>query len=357
MESKSAKQSVSESESIDRENRAAMGNVASTQRTAAPPWQPNEQSEQYYYTYSSSLMPFMGEWKPTSSMLSTDSQRATTTLSTISILSWNIDFMIPNTSERMQAALDHVEDIITNISKPTVIMFQEMLVVDLKLIQDSSWIRQRFNITDINTANWTGGYYGTCTLIDKRLPINRVFRIHYGDTKMERDGLFVDLTFDNQLVRVCNTHLESLAIDPPLRPKQLAVAAKAMHSPVVAASILGGDLNAIQDFDKSLHTENNLKDAYLETGGLEGAEEGMTWGQQARKSQRKQYGLSRMDKILYCGKARCTNFEIFGRGVHIDEERFFLGPGFDKPWVTDHLGVRADFEILPGAAEADASKL
>lgn len=51
-----------------------------------------------------------------------------------------------------------------------------------------------------------------------------------------------------------------------------------------------GIFNAIQDFDRTLHEGNGLKDVYLEAGGIEGAEmegggvegeKGWTWGMQS----------------------------------------------------------------------------
>ena len=49
-------------------------------------------------------------------------------------------------------------------------------------------------------------------------------------------------------------------------------------------SVLAGDLNAIEPFDRTLHLDNGLKDAYLELGGKEDSEDGYTWGQQAPKA-------------------------------------------------------------------------
>ncbi|RMY90511.1 hypothetical protein D0862_09946 [Hortaea werneckii] len=148
-----------------------------------------------------------------------------------------------------------------------------------------------------------------------------------------------------KLIRLCNTHLESLALDPPLRPLQVQLCAQYMHEGTVDGAMLAGDLNAIQDFDRRLHSDNDLKDAYLELGGIEDdAEAGHTWGQQAATAQRQQFGTSRMDKIFYCGDVMCTAFERFGAGIemqHEGEREEILSLGFDRPWITDHLGVRS----------------
>lgn len=187
------------------------------------------------------------------------------------------------------------------------------------------------------------------------MTIAKIFRVHYDHTKMERDGLFIDLTVNDKTVRICCTHLESLVAHPPLRPKQLAAAAQFMHE--ADASVLGGDLNAIQPFDKTLHTQNSLKDAYLDTGGEEDAETGMTWGQMAPTKERNKFGLSRMDKLMFCGAIEVEHFETLGMDVIVDDpsvaKQLIEEDGLDKPWVTDHLGVRGDFRVV----EAQVSNL
>lgn len=167
---------------------------------------------------------------------------------------------------------------------------------------------------------------------------------------MERDGLFVDIDVGTEKpIRLCNTHLESLALEPPYRPLQLELCSRYLHDSCVSAGILAGDLNAIQDFDKHLHSDNNLKDAYLELGGREDdAEAGHTWGQQAATTQRERFGTSRMDKVFYHGGVQCVSFERFGMDVLVEDEeerQQIVQLGFDKPWITDHLGIKAVFAV------------
>lgn len=59
------------------------------------------------------------------------------------------------------------------------------------------------------------------------------------------------------------------------------------------------DFNAIQDFDRTLHADHGLRDAYLELRGREDCDEAYTWGQQARTVSRDMYGCSRMDKVFF----------------------------------------------------------
>jgi tyrosyl-DNA phosphodiesterase 2 len=176
---------------------------------------------------------------------------------------------------------------------------------------------------------------------------------------MQRDALFVDIPLScpsnpqekkkTPLLRLCTTHLESRRASPPKRPAQLVAAAA--HLRQAHVGILGGDLNAIEEFDRSLHAENGLRDAYLEMGGVEGAEGGMTWGQMAGRAERARFGLTRMDKLLFCGEGvKVVGFGRFGMDVVVEEEgaakRLLEGPGgLERAWVTDHLGVRAEFLV------------
>jgi len=165
---------------------------------------------------------------------------------------------------------------------------------------------------------------------------------------MERDGLFVDLRLRGKTIRLCNTHLESLALEPAYRPHQIKLCAEYMRAHGVDGAVAAGDFNAIQDFDRSLHTQNGLKDAYLESGGIEDDPAGHTWGQQAATRLRDQFGTSRMDKVYFCGSLKLLSFEKFGAGVCVeaaDERGSIVTLGFDEPWVTDHLGVKAVFKV------------
>lgn len=260
----------------------------------------------------------------------------------------------------MKAALHYLSTLTSSPSIPSslpiVLFLQEMLITDLEQIKAADWIRERFYVTDIGHEYWQSNFYGTTTLVDKRLRIEDVYRVHYEATKFDRDGLFVDVKVKTEkgedvgkVLRVCNTHLESLVANPPLRPAQMTVAAKELHGNEEGwphAGVLAGDCNAIQPFDRTLHTENGLKDAYLELGGKEDEKEGYTWGQQVDEKMRNKFGCSRMDKVMYCGGVRVEGLERIGAGVKVfDEDWKKMQGGHCLEWVTDHLGLMVDLVI------------
>jgi tyrosyl-DNA phosphodiesterase 2 len=319
--------------------------VESKHRSSVP-WTVDEPWSQSYHIYSTLNQKWQA-FEPGNNTTSEDSQ-----IHKLALYSWNIDFMLPFEDSRMQAAVRHLEKLVKDLDKDTgtIIYLQECVDSDLKLLASDTWVRKNFILTDLDMSNWQSGHYGTVTLVDKRLPITSCFRVHYSQTRMERDAFFVDIQLQHKTARFCNTHLESLALEPPYRPPQMQMVAKYMHDDAVHGAVVAGDFNAIQDFDRKLHSDNKLKDAYLELGGDEGdAASGHTWGQQAATIQRERFGTSRMDKVFFCGGLHCSRFERFGSGVELEddvERNRIVDLGFEKPWVTDHLGVMAVFEVV-----------
>ena len=249
--------------------------VESKKRTSWP-WQFDEPWKQPHYLYAD------GKWQA----VEPEHDRADATTGnppkTLALYSWNIDFMLPHPDSRMKAGLRHLETLVDALPKDTasVIYLQECLASDIKFVTSDAWVQNNFAVTDLSIDNWQSGHYGTITLVDRRLSIKSCFRVHYSQTRMERDGLFVDIVLNNnKAVRLCNSHLESLALEPPHRPSQVKMVAKYMHDDTVYGAAVAGDFNAIQDFAKTLHSENDLKDAYLKLGGSEDDAVGChTWG-------------------------------------------------------------------------------
>ncbi|GAW19692.1 hypothetical protein ANO14919_091810 [Xylariales sp. No.14919] len=282
----------------------------------------------------------------------------------LALFSWNIDFMLPHARSRMEAGLAELEARVAALPPRTaaVVFLQECVPDDLETVGRAAWVRRGFLRTDVDARHWATRAYGTTTLVDRRLSVKGVFRVHYALTRFDRDALFVDVVVSagggesedgkgkEKVIRFCNTHLESLAQEPPYRPPQLALAAKFMHDEAVHGALLAGDLNAIQPFDRTLHEANGLRDAYLELGGREDSDEGYTWGQQAPPQLRAQFGCSRMDKVLYCGGVAVESFARFGADVQVVDEgeraRVLRWGGFEKPWITDHLGVFAEVVVV-----------
>ena len=290
------------------------------------------------------------------------------------LITWNIDMKAPYGTLRMRRALSHLHrDLLASLppAEPVVIFFQEMTAADIALICGTQWVRERFFVTDVDVRRWSGRSYGTVTLVDRRMVISGeregnggwgVFRVPFV-SRCGRDGLFVDIVLSSlfmqnsiapplspppsssmsqqtltKFFRLCNTHLESLSANPPVRPRQMESVAKYLHDSSLNGSLLAGDLNAIEPFDATFPSTYNLSDAYLVLGGEEGADKGFTWGYQSLARLRKKYGCNRMDKVLYCGEVKVRGLERVGVGVKLGDEL----------WVTDHYGLHARVEVIGG---------
>ncbi|MCJ1266798.1 hypothetical protein MMC22_006683 [Lobaria immixta] len=288
-----------------------------------------------------------GSWRPFNEQLSSPS------VSAIRLITWNIDAQAQGGPLRMVGALRYLEGLINTFPRelPLIIFFQEMVHNDLKLLQAAPWVRARFALTDTDTIHWKTPYYGTTTLVDRRLPLARVFRAFYKDTQMDRDGLYVDIVTkpaapNKRILRFCNTHLESLDATPPMRPAQFAEASQHLHSPFVHGGILAGDLNAMEPFDRTLHSTYGFKDAYLEGGGKEDSHEGYTWGYQSYAELQERFGCKRLDKVLFCGRVKMKGLQRIGIGVKVDEAKRTKMRSFGAlEFVTDHYGLMADVTV------------
>lgn len=323
--------------------RQAMKDSA-TLRKSSVPWKDDEPCAQSYYTFDSATSAWVARTP-------SDEIAANGGIAGIALYSWNIDFMLPFPEARMKPALAYLGNLVGSNTTNTapIIFLQECTPSDLATIAAAPWIRERFHLTDLDTSSWATSHYGTITLIDSRLPITAAFRVHYSKTRMDRDALFVDVSVQGKTVRLCNTHLESMVFDPPFRPRQMQIVAQYLREDKVHAGLAAGDFNAIQPFDRTLHTDNGLKDAFLELGGKEDTDEGYTWGQQAATMLREKFGCSRMDKVYFRGGAEVVRFERFGQDVLTEGEEEtsqIVALGFEKAWVTDHLGVKAEVKIL-----------
>ncbi|QUC19182.1 uncharacterized protein UV8b_03423 [Ustilaginoidea virens] len=325
------------------------------------PWTPDEPWPQPYHRWDPDAevwlpvppSPPTGPGADTDTDTDADADADADAITAIALYSWNIDFMLPFAETRMTAALAHLERLAASLPPSTavVVHLQECTPSDLITISQRPWVRAALLMTDLDSSAWASGLYGTTALVDRRLPVAACFRVHYAASRMQRDALFVDVDLARQRLRLANTHLESLAADPPLRPAQMRLAASYLRGAEgVAGALVAGDFNAIQPFDDALHAANGLRDAFLEPGPRGARDAGFTWGQQALPALRDRFGCSRMDKAFYCGAVRVQSFETFGADVEVDprcqrQRDALLALGFEKAWVTDHLGIVTTFSL------------
>ena len=308
-------------------------------------------------TYQPERQPYFtfqdGKWNPVPPEVSLAhlTISPTGTLQNLRMISWNIDFMAPKSRARMASALSYLEQLLQTIpsSCATIIHLQEMVVEDLAAISQANWVQKLFNVTNVDALSHEAAY-GQVTLVDRRLVISSVSRLPFV-SEFGRDALCVDLCLDTQelsFLRVCNVHLDSLS--GTLRPIQWKALQQHLQREEsgVLASILAGDCNATRPRDRTEAQANGFKDAYLELGGVEGDEQGATWGFQSRGARR--WGPQRLDKVVCWGAVAAEKLERIGMGVQVEDERARreLGEEEELTFVTDHYGLMGCFAIKDG---------
>jgi tyrosyl-DNA phosphodiesterase 2 len=266
-----------------------------------------------------------------------------------------------------------------------ILMLQEMSAESHTAILAHPWIRENFVVSDKKPFPQR---YFTLLLVDRRLATRDWFRIAYQGSRFGRDVLSVDVPVADgeaagggdgaggvggrkvKCLRLCTTHLESLAEEPGFeqRPKQLAVISALLKEQSqdveIVGGLVGGDMNAITELDDEIHKrpDINLRDFWEEsveaqgpsaTGDAElksvekdltfGRAEGHTWGYQSRSNR---WPPRRFDKFFYTG-----DLEMVALGEVKDSSgkvgRLGMGVKTEKgTWISDHFGIAVGVKVL-----------
>ena len=256
----------------------------------------------------------------------------------LSIITWNIDFATPEADRRLTAALDylryHVFPEHRGGRPPNcLILLQEINIGAFNTLLAHPWVREWFRVVPASPeAGWPrGATYGTITLV--HAPLVNSMCVHYEDSYMGRSALVTDIMVGGaaerhtpRILRVINTHLESLPMGTPMRITQMGVMAGLLNEAGILGGITCGDMNAIAPSDATLPEQNGLSDAWEYRRDGEDVE-GTTWGYQPMT----RYPPGRLDKILY---TESDAFDV------MDVRRIAVGlkmPGGE--WVSDHYGL------------------
>lgn len=271
--------------------------------------------------------------------------------SSIRLVTWNIDFMSSEKKKRFIAALSYIQQHVfgcmtSERPEPCCILLQEVHVSVFTLILNAEWVRRYFIVVPTSTDKWPEhAPYGNVTLVSRTIPVVNAFTIMFSNSGMHRTAVFVDIKLSIPALedepylsrgivtlRIANTHLESLPIGAPARPRQMQIIAHALREDGLLGGILAGDMNAIGPSDEGIVEDAGLYDAWQ---GDCDDEEGFTWGYQ---SPDQDYPPGRLDKVL------STRQE----GFILDEpERIGIGEAIrqDK-WVSDHYGLVTRVHIV-----------
>lgn len=270
--------------------------------------------------------------------------------STIELVSWNVSFDTPLCAKRMETILRHLEKVVFKCRdgeapEPCVVLLQEVHAIHgLQVLLQDEWVREHFFVTPADTSKWPeGAQYGNVTLVEKSIPVVDAHILEFGLSAMQRTGVMVDIRLaapkphDRDVVlRIINTHLESLPVGNEVRPEQLKLLAKFLKGAGVRGGIISGDMNPIGPKDAAAPGVLGLRDAWRK-GDTD--ERGFTWGEQPRA----EFPAARFDKILYLPRKgyKVDEPQRIGLGLKVVSERVPNGL-----WASDHCGLWTKVHVL-----------
>lgn len=206
------------------------------------------------------------------------------------LVSWNVDASAPASKSRISAIISHLQ----RLDPPAdVIFLQEVSRPALLTLLAIPWLREHWYSSEADTTN-----RGTVTLVSKsasNVALGPIWRVKY-PSRFERDALCCDLLIHSQAqfsrIRLINIHLDSLAINPSLRPLQLSIVASYLRA--AGQGLAAGDFNPVLPEDDTLVNANGLVDAWTE---VRPDEAGFTWGIDGKQ----RFPPSRLDKVAMIG--------------------------------------------------------
>ncbi|KMP09547.1 hypothetical protein CIHG_08519 [Coccidioides immitis H538.4] len=274
----------------------------------------------------------------------------------LALVTWNINGTDLAPDIRTSAIVTHIRDM-----RPVmdVIFLQEVTRTTLSVLLAMPWVREQWYSSEADATSWGHQSISTMTLLSKsrfhglkctpeRAALGAVWRVpfpsHFG-----RDALCCDIFLpictpseckksvpgSHARIRLVNVHLDSLAIQPSYRPRQLSIIASYLRA--AGRGLVAGDFNPVLPEDDSLINENNLVDVWTE---LRPNDPGFTWGIDGKQA----YPANRLDKVAKLG-LKTHEIEVIPPGTctyayaaeNRPEER-------EHKW-SDHCGLKCSFGL------------
>ncbi|PKS13273.1 hypothetical protein jhhlp_000044 [Lomentospora prolificans] len=287
--------------------------------------------------------------------------------SDLTLYTWNVDAGARWPQLRIAAIISHLLN-----STPTadIIFLQELTEPAFDTLLTDQRIRQNWFLSEGDTTAWQNSGFSTVTLLSRarfghpqdttpeRAALGPVWRVQY-PSRFGRDALCCDIFLPSAAskpeepksqVRLINVHLDSLALNPSQRPRQIAIAASFLQS--VGRGLVAGDFNPVLEEDASLVANNGLLDAWLQ---LHPDEPGFTWGIDGKQH----FPPGRLDKVATLG-LQPVSIEVIEPGVarqlsttevagNLSEQNEATNDGGQLQGVSwsDHCGLRCVFRMAP----------
>ena len=262
------------------------------------------------------------------------------------LVSWNVNADAPLPKSRMSALLRAIE----TAGAADVVFLQEVSEEGLTALLEDSWIQQNWYISDVNASAFGTQKFISITLVSKPwvvtdgIHLGAIWRVAL-PSRFRRDALCCDLIFNSSSkqtsgkestrVALINVHLDSLPINPSMRPRQVSICTSYLGA--AGRGIIAGDFNCILPEDDDLVSTNNLKDAWEE---LHPNDAGHTWGVYGEQS----FPPNRLDKVALLNLRPSAmrilqTSEVESGGGNTSAHGTESG---SKAHFSDHLGLWCD---------------
>lgn len=281
--------------------------------------------------------------------------------SKLRLLTWNIDAFGEKPEPRTEAILSKIRQMLTDGNGPAIIFLQEVSKKALSHLLQDDWIRETWISSEADETNWAGVQFATMTLLSRSrfspvasqpspgttpssawgFSLGPVWRVRY-PSRFQRDALCCDILWDRTTrIRLVNVHLDSLPIQPNLRPQQVSIAADLLRAAGGGGrGLIAGDWNPVTEGDASLVRENGLVDAWEH---LRPGEDGFTWGLDGKGEP---FPPGRLDKVAVLGLT-AKDIEVMHPGTL--QTATDSGDDTVVPW-SDHSGLICSFTHVDTAS-------
>jgi tyrosyl-DNA phosphodiesterase 2 len=262
------------------------------------------------------------------------------------LVSWNVNADASLPKSRMTALLQ----VIKTTEAINIIFLQEVSMGALTTLLEESWIQQNWYTSDANASTFGNQKLISITLVSKLwvatsvISLDAIWRVSLPSC-FARDALCCDLVLNSSSkhtsgrsslrIRLINVHLNSLPINPSLRPHQISIGASYLSA--AGRGIIAGDFNSVFPEDDDLVRANNLTDAWAH---LHANDTDHTWGVYGEQS----FPPNRLDKVAL------LNLTTLGMGIlrtsklgFCDEKNLVdVTQSVSEARFSDHFGLWCD---------------
>ena len=283
------------------------------------------------------------------------------------LVTWNVDATSSKPETRISGIISHLQN---SVQPVDIIFLQEVSRPALLTLLALPWIRDHWYASDADTTNWGTDIFTNITLVSKsylgtldhpgvEVNLGPVWRVNY-PSRFRRNALCCDILLHSSKlpdsrsgvpssasstsssrrypsrIRLINVHLDSLPIQPSLRPRQLSIVASYLHG--AGRGLVAGDFNPVLPEDDSLINANSLTDIWAD---LHPNESGFTWSDENQP-----FPPNRLDKVAVFG-LKAYDIQVIPPGLCTEssiQEGKSQGNGRDLRW-SDHSGLLCSFGL------------